>query len=425
MPPAARRHLGEPTGNASGVEENRRDQYQGRAIIHGAAESGRQRLERSLGNTDDGEAFLLEAVELPADAVEFAVGGDQPGAGPQRQGGQQTDHQLVGVRPQRDPASGVSQQPGESLADPLGLSERVLPLVVHVSRRVQPGSHLAVEATVGPGLVGVPGEQQALRYSESGVVGREGVGGGVEGRGVHGLDRYPSSGFHHGGTEDTEAARIWSGGGVVGLIEHPADPISEKVVGVAIEVRRPQNSRSESPRGPGTAADSGWRASIPPPRFRRCRVGSRSSAAPSSRADSATPCIPSSRSTSRSHSSARAGWLAVYRDQYLPQRRGGLHPPRDVPLEVGPGHRDAAGRQVVAGSSPTASAASGGAPAAGAPRSRPGSAPAPSGPSSPGRTRAPGTGATGTRCRTPAGRGTRGTRAGSSSPGCRAGRPSP
>ncbi len=109
----------------------------------------------------------------------------RPSSSPERQGGEEADHQLVGVRPQGDAPSRVSQEPGESLADPLSLSHRVLPLVVHIARRVQPGSHLAIEATIRPGLVGVSGEQEALRYPESGIVGREGVGGGVEGRGVH------------------------------------------------------------------------------------------------------------------------------------------------------------------------------------------------------------------------------------------------
>ena len=109
----------------------------------------------------------------------------RPGPRPEGQGGEQPDQQLVGVGRQRDAAPRVSQEPGKSLADPLGLAERVLPLVVHVSRRVQPGRHLAVEPAIRPGLVGVAGQQQTLGDPESRIVGREGVGGAVEGRGVH------------------------------------------------------------------------------------------------------------------------------------------------------------------------------------------------------------------------------------------------
>ena len=188
------------------------------------AESGGQRLERGLGDPDDGEALLLEAVELPADAVELAVGGHQAGPGPERQRGEEADDQLVRVRPEGDAASRVSQEPGESLADPFGLGERVVPFVVHEAGRVLPGRLLAVEAAVGPRLVRVAGEQEALRHGEPGIVRCEGVGGSVEGGGIHWVRSVevqapplgasatspPASGagVHHGSTEDTEAARV-------------------------------------------------------------------------------------------------------------------------------------------------------------------------------------------------------------------------
>ena len=123
MPPAARRHVAEPAGDASGIEEDGRDEHQGGAIIHGAAESGGQRLERSLGDPDDAQALLLEAVELAPDAVELAVGRDQAWPRSERQRREQTHDQLVGVGRQRDAASRVSQEPREPFADPLGLVE--------------------------------------------------------------------------------------------------------------------------------------------------------------------------------------------------------------------------------------------------------------------------------------------------------------
>jgi hypothetical protein len=91
----------------------------------------------------------------------------------------------VGIRAQCEAAARVSQETREPFAHPVGPGHRMLPLVVHVAGRVQPGRHLSVEAAVRPRLVGVAGEQQALGYGESGIVGREGVGGGVNGGGIH------------------------------------------------------------------------------------------------------------------------------------------------------------------------------------------------------------------------------------------------
>ena len=107
-----------------------------------AAEARRQRLDRRLGHPDDLEPFLRQPIELPADGVELAIGGDEPRPRPERQGREKAHDQLVGVRPQRDTAARIAQQAGEARAHPLGLGEGPIPLVVHVPRGVEPGRRL-------------------------------------------------------------------------------------------------------------------------------------------------------------------------------------------------------------------------------------------------------------------------------------------
>ena len=133
----------------------------------------RQRIERSLGNPDDAQALLLEAVELASDAVEFAVGRHEPR--PRSEGrAEAAGPPGRGVRRSAIPPPRLSE-PGESLANPLGLIECMLRLVVHVARRIEPGGHVAVEAAIRPGLVGVSRQHETLRDADRDS-GREGVG---------------------------------------------------------------------------------------------------------------------------------------------------------------------------------------------------------------------------------------------------------
>ena len=87
--------------------------------------------------------------------------------------------------PRATPPPASPTQAGESLADPVGLGERVIPFVVHEAGGVLPGCGLPLETPVGPCLVRVSGEQEALRHGEPGIVRCEGVGESVEGGGIH------------------------------------------------------------------------------------------------------------------------------------------------------------------------------------------------------------------------------------------------
>ena len=109
------------------------------------------------------------------EAVEFAVGRDEAATLPERQPGQPACHEFVRVLAQRDVGAGIAQQPGEPVAH-LGRARfGALPLVVHQLRRIEPGLLLRLERHVGPGLVGMAGQQQAFGHAEARVVPRERV----------------------------------------------------------------------------------------------------------------------------------------------------------------------------------------------------------------------------------------------------------
>src|SRR5206468_11752193 len=91
------------------------------------------------------------------------------------EGREPTYDQLVRVRPQGDGAVRVVEQGREAVPHLIGHSERALPLVVHELGGVEPGALLRVEAAIGPGLVRVAGEEQAVGNAEPGVVRRERV----------------------------------------------------------------------------------------------------------------------------------------------------------------------------------------------------------------------------------------------------------
>ncbi len=175
MTPAARGHLAESAGDAASVEEDSGDEHQRGVVVDGSAQPLGERFERLLGDPHDHYPLFGQPVELPADAVKLAVGRDQPGSRTQGHGGQQSHDQLMGVRRKGQPATRVSQQPDKPIADPLRLNEGVLPLVVHVARRIEPRRRLRVEGRIGPRLVRVAGEEQPLGHPEPRVVRRERV----------------------------------------------------------------------------------------------------------------------------------------------------------------------------------------------------------------------------------------------------------
>ena len=185
MSPAARRHLPEPASDSAGVEEHGRDEHERGPVVHRVGQPLGDRLHRLLGDPDHLQALLGEPVELAANGVELAIGRDQPGPGAQGERRQQPHDQLVSIGRERDPVARIAEQPGESLAHPLGALEGMVPLVVDVAGSVEPRLGLGLEAAVGPGLVRVPGEQQPLGDAEAGVVGRERVGRAMQRRRVH------------------------------------------------------------------------------------------------------------------------------------------------------------------------------------------------------------------------------------------------
>ena len=67
----------------------------------------------------------------------------------------------------------VTDEPSESGADGVSLRCRSLPFVVDEFRGIEPRTLLRLEADIGPGLMGVPGQQQAIANAESRVMLRE------------------------------------------------------------------------------------------------------------------------------------------------------------------------------------------------------------------------------------------------------------
>ncbi len=91
----------------------------------------------------------------------------------ERQRGQQPRDQLVRVLPERDVTVGIVQEPPESRAHARGLFDRAFPFVVDELRRIEPGALLRFESDIGPGLMRVAGEEQALGDAKAGIVPRK------------------------------------------------------------------------------------------------------------------------------------------------------------------------------------------------------------------------------------------------------------
>ena len=146
-------------------------------IIEGLGHSLRQGRGRQRRHPGDGQSLFFEPVELPPHRMEFAVGGNDAGTLPQRQGRHEANQQFVSVLPQCHGAvlGVVSQQAPESRADQFGLLECPTPLLIDVVGRILPGTLIAVQAPIGPRLVRVPSEQTPLADAEPTVVWRQSV----------------------------------------------------------------------------------------------------------------------------------------------------------------------------------------------------------------------------------------------------------
>ena len=142
-------------------------------IVDGASETLGQRFGRPGGDLDDREPLFGEAIELPPDGVELAVGGHELRPGAERQRRQQPRDELVRVLTERDIAVGIVQQATETLLHAGGLLRRAHPFVVDQLRRVEPRPLLRIERHVRPRLMRVAGQQQPFGDTKAGVVGSE------------------------------------------------------------------------------------------------------------------------------------------------------------------------------------------------------------------------------------------------------------
>ena len=349
-----------------------------------AAASRSATVRRGLGrDLDDREALLTEPVELAADGVELPVGRDEPGTGPQRQDGEEPDEQVVRALGEGVLAIWILEQsPRSPGRTSLGHGEGALPLVVHQLGGVLPGLELSLARTVGPRLVGVAGQEQPVGHPKGAVVGRERVGAPVE---VVRLHRPTPA---HGA---------------------PWHPQSSALNRPEVRKERPIQRAQQVLRA-----------------VRAARAALGADGALHHLHVAVAPLLtPSSRSTIRSHTCAASPPARYTPTSAACTSADGVDRPRHVARKRLGRHRGAVVRRGSAGTRPRAWAPRGGARAGPGARSRPGSAPARPAACGPARTRARGTGTTGTRCPTRAGRGRTGTRAASSSRARRSGRPAP
>ena len=69
-------------------------------------------------DADNGHAFFPQAVELAAEGMEFAVGGDQMPVGLQGESGEKPDQQVVGGGAERDLVGVIVEEAGRSRGAP-------------------------------------------------------------------------------------------------------------------------------------------------------------------------------------------------------------------------------------------------------------------------------------------------------------------
>ena len=138
------------------------------AGLRGREEPVGQIVERLGGDLVERDPPCLRpARELPPRAVELAVGGENP----QRSGlaarrrGDQADEEIVGARREHDRVGHAAAKLASDIRLGLGpdLIEDFVPLGVGQAGGVVPRLDLAVEAGVGPQMMAVRGEVQALR----------------------------------------------------------------------------------------------------------------------------------------------------------------------------------------------------------------------------------------------------------------------
>ena len=105
---ACSRYLLELRHNETGAEQHGRDEYTRGAVVHLVRQSFGQRVQRIRRHLHNLNAFLSQAIDLPADRVEFAVCRDNTRSLPERQRRQEPQQQCMGVRVQGNVSGATS-----------------------------------------------------------------------------------------------------------------------------------------------------------------------------------------------------------------------------------------------------------------------------------------------------------------------------
>ena len=178
VPPPAGGGEGVEVGDdARRLEEDGRHEHRGGAIVDGTGQALGQGVRRRRRHPHDVDARFAQPGELPAQSVELAVRCHEPRSlAGEVEAGEEADHQVVRAGAERDLAARVVQQAAEPGAHLVGLRERALPLVVDAFCGVVERLELAVAGDIRPGLVRVPGQQQAIGHAKARVVRGQGVG---------------------------------------------------------------------------------------------------------------------------------------------------------------------------------------------------------------------------------------------------------
>ena len=173
VPLTCARHARKTRNDLGGLVEHGRNEHAGSPTVHNVRQAVRQRVGGPRGDLHDRKTFFREPIQLTPDRVKLAIRRHELRPVAQRQRGEQSRHQFVCVRSERDVAVGVSEQPPETRLYARGLLGRPFPFVVHQLGRIEPGLLLRLERDVGPRLVRVAGQEKTLGHTESRVVPRQ------------------------------------------------------------------------------------------------------------------------------------------------------------------------------------------------------------------------------------------------------------
>ena len=113
-----------------------------------------------------GQAVFLETRHLAREAVEFAVAGQDARRPPRRQAGQEAADEVMGIGRESQSLGIIEREVARDAPLHLGnhLAEDMRPLAIGQPRRILPACQLSIEGHVGPVVMAVRGEVQALRH---------------------------------------------------------------------------------------------------------------------------------------------------------------------------------------------------------------------------------------------------------------------